>query len=41
MIAPFIGFFAEGNITVTSCLSSVLAFFLLIREAFFVETHAS
>jgi hypothetical protein len=32
MIAPGIGYFAEGNITITSCLCSVMAFFLLIRE---------
>jgi len=40
LVAPFVGFFVEGNITVTSCLCSVVAFFLLIREVFFGESHA-
>jgi hypothetical protein len=37
MIAPGVGYFVEDNITVTSCLCSVVAFFLLVRELFFVE----
>jgi len=29
MILPYVGYFVEGNITITSCVSSVLAFMLL------------
>jgi hypothetical protein len=40
MIAPGVGFFVEGDITVTSCLCSVVAFFLLIREIFLGQSQA-
>ena len=36
MMAPGVGYFAEGNITVTSCVCSVVALFLLVRELFLV-----
>jgi len=34
MMTPGIGYFVEGSITFSSCLSSVLAFFLLVYELF-------
>lgn len=30
MTLPFFGYFVEGNITISSCLASILAFFLIV-----------